>query len=68
MKPMHFRWARPVALLAAVALAGSCGLPKVGPSKRQIFAGSVQKQGDAFVISVNDRVARATAVVPALGF
>ncbi len=68
MKPMHFRWARPVALLAAVALAGSCGLPKVGPSKRQIFAGSVQKQGDAFVVSVNDRVARATAVVPALGF
>ncbi|WP_420005622.1 polysaccharide biosynthesis/export family protein [Arenibacterium sp. LLYu02] len=65
---MHFRWARPVALLAAVALAGSCGLPKVGPNKRQIFAGSVQKQGDAFVISVNDRVARATAVVPALGF
>ena len=54
MKPMHFRWARPVALLAAVALAGSCGLPKVGPSKRQIFAGSVQKQGDAFVVSVND--------------
>ncbi|KUP92083.1 polysaccharide biosynthesis/export protein [Tritonibacter horizontis] len=68
MKPMHFRWARPVALLAAVALAASCGLPKAGPNKRQIFAGSVQKQGDAFVVSVNDRVARATAVVPALGF
>ncbi len=68
MKPMTLRWARPVALLAAVALAASCGLPKVGPNKRQIFAGSVQKQGDAFVVSVNDRVARATAVVPALGF
>lgn len=68
MKPMHFRWARPVALLAAVALAASCGLPKVGPNKRQIYSGSVQKQGDAFIVSVNDRVARATAVVPALGF
>ncbi|WP_416368860.1 polysaccharide biosynthesis/export family protein [Tritonibacter mobilis] len=65
---MTLRWARPVALLAAVALAASCGLPKVGPNKREIFAGSVQKQGDAFVVSVNDRVARATAVVPALGF
>nr|WP_251363791.1 polysaccharide biosynthesis/export family protein [Epibacterium ulvae] len=43
-------------------------MPKVGPSKRQIFAGSVQREGDAFVISVNDRVTRATAVVPALGF
>jgi polysaccharide export outer membrane protein len=28
----------------------------------------VQKEGDAFVVSVNDRVTRATAVVPALGF
>jgi polysaccharide export outer membrane protein len=55
-------------MLAVVALAASCGLPKVGPNKRQIYAGSVQRQGDAFVVSVNDRVARATAVVPALGF
>nr|WP_269751749.1 polysaccharide biosynthesis/export family protein [Pseudophaeobacter flagellatus] len=51
-----------------MTLAASCGLPKVGPSKRQIFAGSVQKEGDAFIVSVNDRVTRATAVVPALGF
>ncbi|MGR3760160.1 polysaccharide biosynthesis/export family protein [Roseobacteraceae bacterium NS-SX3] len=68
MKSVPLRWARPVAILAAVTLAASCGLPKVGPSKRQIFAGSVQRQGDAFIVSVNDRVARATAVVPALGF
>ncbi|MEO0865608.1 MAG: polysaccharide biosynthesis/export family protein, partial [Pseudomonadota bacterium] len=32
------------------------------------FAGSVQREGDAFVVSVNDRVTRATAVTPALGF
>ncbi|MDE4173424.1 polysaccharide biosynthesis/export family protein [Phaeobacter sp. PT47_59] len=68
MTHVPFRWARPVAILAALTLAASCGLPKVGPNKRQIFAGSVQKQGDAFIVSVNDRVARATAVVPALGF
>tara|TARA_R110002110_G_scaffold132616_8_gene314398 strand:+ start:8765 stop:9820 length:1056 start_codon:yes stop_codon:yes gene_type:complete len=43
-------------------------LPQAGPNKRQIFAGSVQNEGDAFVVSVNDRVTRATAVVPALGF
>ncbi|NRB20452.1 MAG: polysaccharide biosynthesis/export family protein [Rhodobacteraceae bacterium] len=55
-------------MLAALTLAASCGLPKVGPNKRQIFAGSVQKEGDAFIVSVNDRVTRATAVVPALGF
>ncbi|MDF1717081.1 MAG: polysaccharide export protein [Antarcticimicrobium sp.] len=68
MKPVTFRWAKPVALLAAFALLASCALPRVGPNKREIFAGSVQKEGDAFVVSVNDRVTRATAVVPALGF
>ncbi len=68
MKNVPLRWARPFAILAALALAASCSLPKVGPNKREIFAGSVQKEGDAFIVSVNDRVTRATAVVPALGF
>lgn len=63
------RWAKPVALLAIVALVASCGtLPRVGPNKREIYEGSVQRSGDAFVVSVNDRVTRATAVQPALGF
>ncbi|KMW58340.1 Capsular polysaccharide biosynthesis/export periplasmic protein WcbA [Candidatus Rhodobacter oscarellae] len=51
-----------------VGIVSSCGLPRVGPNKREIFRGSVQKEGDAFVVSVNDRVTRATAIVPALGF
>lgn len=68
MKNVPLRWARPVAILVALSLAASCSLPRVGPSKREIFAGSVQKEGDAFIVSVNDRVTRATAVVPALGF
>ncbi|MDD9738685.1 MULTISPECIES: polysaccharide biosynthesis/export family protein [Marinovum] len=55
-------------MLLAVSLAASCGLPRSGPNKREIFAGSVQRQGDAFIVSVNDRVTRATGVVPALGF
>jgi len=62
------RWARSIALLAVVSVLASCGLPRVGPNKREIFAGSVQQQGDAFIVSVNNRVTRATAVVPALGF
>jgi polysaccharide export outer membrane protein len=68
VKSVHFRWARPIAVLAALAVVSSCGLPQVGPNKRQIYAGSVQKEGDAFVVAVNDRVTRATAVTPALGF
>jgi len=54
--------------LASLAIISSCGLPQVGPNKREIFAGSVQQDGDAFIVSVNDRVTRATAVKPALGF
>lgn len=68
MKSMSVRWAKPVAVLAAIGIVASCSLPKVGPNKREIFAGSVQKEGDAFIVAVNDRVTRATAVVPALGF
>lgn len=62
------RWVKSIALFTAVAVVASCGLPRVGPNKREIFAGSVQRQGDAFIVTVNDRVTRATAVVEALGF
>ncbi|OOY32242.1 sugar ABC transporter substrate-binding protein [Thioclava sp. F36-6] len=49
-------------------MTASCGLPRSGPNKRELFAGSVMRQGDAFVVKVNDFVTRATAVQPALGF
>jgi len=68
VKSVSIRWARPIAVLAALAVVSSCGLPQVGPNKRQIYSGSVQQQGDAFIVAVNDRVTRATAVAPALGF
>ncbi|MCL6284746.1 polysaccharide biosynthesis/export family protein [Ruegeria sp. 2012CJ41-6] len=68
MNSISNRWAKPIALLAVLGLVASCALPRSGPSKSQIFAGSVQNDGDAFVVAVNDRVTRATAVVPALGF
>ncbi|AXX97333.1 polysaccharide biosynthesis/export family protein [Profundibacter amoris] len=60
--------AKAVALTAAVAVVSSCGLPRSGPTKREIYSGSVEKDGNAFVVSVNDHVARATNVTPALGF
>lgn len=68
MKPPATPWAKSVALFVVLSLVASCGLPRVGPNKSEIFAGSVQKEGDAFIVSVNDRVTRATSVVPALGF
>jgi len=69
VKPQTSRWAKSVALAVAVSVVASCAaLPRVGPNKREIFAGSVLREGDAFIVSVNDRVTRATSVVPALGF
>jgi polysaccharide export outer membrane protein len=56
-------------LLATSALAlVSCGVPRPGPTKAELFEGSVLRQGDAFIVTVNPRVTRATAVVPSLGF
>lgn len=63
------RWAKAIAIMAAMSVVSSCDLlPRAGPNKREIYAGSVQKEGDAFIVAVNDRVTRSTAVVPALGF
>jgi len=62
------RGARFLVLVTVVAGVAGCGLPRSGPNKREIFASSVLQQGDAFVVSVNDRVTRATAVVPDLSF
>lgn len=68
MKMCMTRGARILVLTLLVGALAGCALPRSGPSKREIYAGSVQKQGDAFVVAVNDRVVRATAVTPALGF
>ena len=57
-----------VMLMAAVALVASCGLPRSGPNKREIMAGSVDRKGDAFIVPVTPAVSRATAVQPSFGF
>lgn len=68
MKLLTNRVLRLTVLGACVAALSACGLPRSGPTKREIYSGSVQREGDSFVVSVTDRVTRATAVVPALGF
>jgi polysaccharide export outer membrane protein len=63
------RGARIGVLCILVSAVAACGLlPRSGPTRNEIFAGSVQREGDAFVVEVNQRVTAATAVVPALGF
>lgn len=67
------RFARIVALCTCVVSLTACDvmtrvLPSAGPTRNQIFAGSVQNEGDAFVVEVNQRVTAATSLVPTLGF
>ncbi len=57
-----------IASILAVSVISGCGLPRSGPNKREIFDGSVQEQGDAFVVPVTRAVTNATAFVPPLGF
>jgi polysaccharide export outer membrane protein len=65
---LSLRLARGAAIIAACSLVGACGLPRSGPNKAEIFAGSVMREGDAFVLIVDDRVNRIASVSPALGF
>lgn len=62
------RWARGLALLAVAGLLTSCGLPRSGPSKRELFKSSVLEEGDAYVVTVNADIARKASVIPPLGF
>lgn len=68
MKVLTARSARALCLFAMVASTAACGLPRSGPSKSEIFKGSILRDGNAFVVTVNQRVTRATSVVPAFGF
>ena len=54
--------------MALVSLLASCGLPRSGPTKNQIMSGSVERDGNAFIVPVNDHVSRAANLAPAYGF
>jgi len=62
------RGARMLVLLVVAATVAGCGLPRTGPNKREIYAGSVERKGNAFIVPVTARVSRAAAAAPALGF
>lgn len=68
MPVRHPRRASWLALAVFVAAVGACTIPRPGPTMNEIFAGSVLRDGDAFVVAVGDRVNRAANVAPALGF
>lgn len=68
MKTLTLRLAKGVAIVVTLGFVASCGLPSAGPNKAEIFSGSVLEQGDAFILTVDDRVNAIASVTPALGF
>ena len=68
MTPLTSRLSRRATLIASLCVLAACGLPRVGPNKEEIFSGSVMREGDAFVVVVDDRANRIASVAPALGF
>lgn len=68
MNPLPLRTLRGAALLGLLTLVAACGLPRSGPDKGEIFAGSVERNGDAFVIAVSDDVNRIASITPTIGF
>lgn len=68
---MIFVSGRRTSLLVCLVVAGSlvgCGLPRSGPTKRELFSSSVERQGDAFIVPVDQRVTKLTNTKPSLGF
>ena len=57
-----------LSMLAALVVLSACGLPRSGPNKKEIYAGAVERGGNAHVIYVNDHVTRATNFAPTYGF
>lgn len=57
-----------VVLLTSLSLIASCGLPRSGPTKREVLSASVDAKGDAHIVPVTRAVTAATSVQPSFGF
>ena len=68
MTPLTARLSKSATILASLCILTACGLPRTGPNKEEIFSGSVMREGDAFVVVVDDRANQIASVAPALGF
>jgi polysaccharide export outer membrane protein len=60
--------ARLATVLSIVLMLASCGLPRSGPSRSEILAGSVENGGQTNIVYVDDRIARVSIVETPLGF
>lgn len=63
-----FSMGRRLALMAAVVAVASCAVSRDGPTKREIYEGSVMRSGDAHIVLVTKRVSNAANRPESLGF
>lgn len=63
-----FTMGRRLALMAAVVAVASCAVSRDGPTKREIYEGSVMRSGDAHIVLVTKRVSNAANRPESLGF
>ncbi|WP_240512120.1 polysaccharide biosynthesis/export family protein [Pseudoruegeria sp. SK021] len=63
-------WHKKLAVVITIlSLAGCSGaIPRPGPTKGELYETSVLKGGDAYIVSVNQGVAKAAEYTPPLGF
>ncbi len=59
---------RSVILFALLGGVAACGLPRSGPSKKEVLASSVERMGDAHIVNVTGQVAKAAAIPSRLSF
>ncbi|WP_442900716.1 polysaccharide biosynthesis/export family protein [Falsirhodobacter sp. 20TX0035] len=68
MKSQTKRVVRMAVMITLVTTVAACGLPRSGPTKREIYAGSVSRGGDAFIFDVTPQVNRVISSPDNLGF
>lgn len=65
--PKRKLMARLVAI-AAIGILAACGLPRSGPSKNEIYEGSIERGGNTHVIYINSHVAESANFNASYGF
>jgi polysaccharide export outer membrane protein len=65
---VHSRGIRAFGAAMLLLAATACGIPRPGPTKQEVLESGIDQSGSAYVVPVDERVTRATAVIPPLGF
>ncbi len=68
MRFVHSRGIRAFGAAMLLLAATACGIPRPGPTKQEVLESGIDQSGSAYVVPVDERVTRATAVIPPLGF